>query len=146
PTASQSFRDGHETPRRSDDGIAGLAVGTTVHCEPSHRSASAELLALTLPTAMQNVVETHDTALRPAAPPALGLGENCHAKPFQCSMSAMEPPPRRFRIPTAKQSAAWTHETPESLLVDDPVGTGLETIRHGGATAAPLVAAESGSD
>ena len=81
PTATHAVVVGQETPRRAP----GPGDDTTLHDDPFH--SSVRELKSALPTAIQFVLEAHETASSSVLlVPGLGLLTNVHADPFQTSV------------------------------------------------------------
>ena len=86
-----------------------LGLGTTVHVDPFHCSAS--VLSSFSPTAMHSVAVAQLTASRKVDPLSAGAVTMVHAEPFHCSMSAAYASFTTWS-PTPTQNVALAQETP----------------------------------
>src|SRR6266536_2190111 len=115
PTAVHARADVQDTACRSS---SPGTVARTAHLRPFQRSERAPA-ALSPPTAMQNVADVHDTAVRK---PAAGLAVcwMAHLRPFHRSASVKErpwiltKPGRSAYKPTAMHRRADVHDTASS--------------------------------
>jgi hypothetical protein len=81
------------------------------------------------PTAVQSRAAVHDTPFKSAVAPArLGVGWISQLTPFQCSANVTWAPLLVEWIPTAVQSRAAVHETPNKRLKLAPAGAGVGWI------------------
>src|ERR1700722_16113831 len=104
---------GQDTPLRSlPVKPAALGVGTTVHVDPFHCSAS--VLSSFPPTAMHSVALAQLTEFRKTDPLSAGVVTMVHAEPFHCSTSAMYTSFTTWS-PTPTQNVALAQETPERV-------------------------------
>jgi hypothetical protein len=118
PTAVQVVGDTHDTAERPSPRESGFGLGTIDQVVPFHdsmRVLGPPFAAVPVPTAVQALADTHDTASSKLSGPAVfGLGTIDHAVPFQDSISVL------YRLgawkPTAMQALADTHDTPWSWL------------------------------
>ena len=96
--------------------------------QPSARGVLPVNVESELPTAVQAVLEAHDTPLNPskAAPPWFGVVCTVHLVPFQRSASVAF----AFVVPTAVQAVGAVHETLSSSALVAPVGLGTDWIVH----------------
>ncbi len=128
PTAVQAVGVEHDTPLR-ELAIApvGLLGAWTDHAVPFQRAAKVTVVAelfLSLPTAVQAVLERQDTPLRLAvvAPAGLGVLWIVQLVPFHRSASIAVVPEVFVQLPTAVQAVVEKHDTPPTLLAVAPVG------------------------
>jgi hypothetical protein len=111
-------RDEHDTADKVPRGSAG--AGCAFHRTPSHRSAST--CWVWKPTAIQAVVDGHETAARLLS---LGAGPAWifHAAPFHISIIAVAPLVVS-REPTAKHRRVDGHDNPSRRAGRDGAGVG----------------------
>jgi len=87
-------------------------------------------LLVDLPTARHALVAVHTTPERRLSVPPVGscVGWIDQLVPFQLSASVSEMPEAFVKLPTAWQSLADVHETPERRLSVAPTGFGVDCI------------------
>src|SRR5579864_3150728 len=117
PTAVHSVEELHETPARwvfvAPAGFGGSCMS---HWVPVSRSANAkviDVLSVHDPTAVQAVLEVHDTASSVLRVALAGDGTvmRVHFVPFQLSPIGLGPEPLLY-VPTAMQALSAGHDTP----------------------------------
>ena len=119
----QAVLEAHDTPfRLTFVPPAGFGVRWIDHRLPFQRSTSAP--PLYAPTAVQAVVDTHDTSFSKLLYVGFGVSWIDHRLPFQCSASIV--PPGEF--PTAVHAVGDGHDTPASPMNVSPVGLGVSWI------------------
>jgi hypothetical protein len=105
---------GHETPFRYELAPPEtLGVGSILHVAPFHASARVWIPeTLSVPTAVQSAVETHEIAVKrlSVAPVGLGVGTSVQLFPFQSSATVMTPV-LVLANPTAMHEVDVVHET-----------------------------------
>jgi len=119
---------GHDTPDRPLSYAFSAGAGCTVQWLPFQTSSSisvAPLLKNSLPAAVQDRAEVHETSL--SWPPAAGLGVGVTVQrwPFQVSASARWLPGPRSETPTAVQASGDGQDTWEIWLTAAPAGLGV---------------------
>src|ERR1700676_2477337 len=109
-----------------------FGVGTRNQAVPFHLSANPIFGFPWTPTAMQALAAVHDTPVRNASPPPLGVGDGSIAQPlpFQLSARVAYVPVLLCCIPTAMHCVAEMHETLASRLRCAPDGLGMDRIDH----------------
>jgi|SRR5215469_3782688 len=106
----------HATLARVDAGPEGLGVAWMRHVVPFHRSARV-LPSPEFPTAVQAVLDAHDTPFRKPPPAGFGVGWMRHRVPVRCSARVVP-----FAVPpTAVHAEDEVHHT----LVKRPPPAGL---------------------
>src|SRR5664279_155130 len=107
----------------------GLGVVWTVQLVPFQRSASVTTVKPVLdnPTAVQAVLDVHDTPPRllPVVPVGLGVVWIDQLVPFQRAANVTLVPELLWSCPTAVQLVLDVHDTPLRLLEVAPVGLGV---------------------
>ena len=131
-TAVHCVVDGQETLRSTLLLLpAGFGVGCTVHAPLLQRSASVKPVPLALldqPTAVQSVVEGHETLRSRLTLVGWGVGWIVHAEPFQRSASVVRMPEALTESPTAVHAFAAAQATPDNELAVASEGLGVDTI------------------
>jgi hypothetical protein len=129
PTAVHARADVHDTP----DSEPPSGVGSVLHFRPFQCSASSPSGEKPVPpTAVQDLTEVHDTAVRllePERPAGLGTGWMAHLLPFQRSASGSREPPA-VNCPTAVHALADVQDTPASALAVPPAGSWVRCTDH----------------
>ena len=101
-------------------------------------------LLVKLPTAVQEVAETHETALKNDATAPAGTGTFCsvHVVPARDSAKGAELPELEANEPTAMQAVL----SPQLIAVIEPLGTGgfaVGMIAHPGLAPASMAVVEN---
>jgi hypothetical protein len=126
PAAKHVAESGHDTAASSPVLVPGrFGLGTIDQLVPFHCSVN---VAEAPPTAEQVAALVHETASSPArGSDGFGVATAIQLVPSQRSTSGRELNPL-LDLPTAKQLASLTHDTPASWSA--PEGLGLATIDH----------------
>ena len=132
PTATQNVVVVQDTLASESVVADGSTVGTIVHLAPSQLSARvtvSEDAFLALPTAMQKLGPTHETAVRPlsVSPAGSAVGTMLHVDPFHFCARVVVAPAAPW-APTAMQKDDSEHDTLEALLLVDAPAVAIGVV------------------